>query len=141
MINFSIETPSDLEAPAKKVVDLLKDFPVACFSGEMGAGKTTFIKEICKELGVMDNTSSPTFSIVNEYLDAGDHSIYHFDFFRVKNLKEAIDIGADEYFYSGDPCLIEWPEMIKDLIPEEHLEISIKLVDNNHRELSISIPH
>ncbi len=139
MISFSISSINDLKAPAQKVVEMLSDHPVACFYGEMGAGKTTFIKQICEELGVVDNTSSPTFSIVNEYLDSEGLSVYHFDFYRIKNLLEAQDIGAEEYFYSNDVCLIEWPEMIKELIPEQHLEICIKLVGVTDRELTITI--
>lgn len=139
MISFSISNINDLKAPAQKVVEMLSDHSVACFYGEMGAGKTTFIKQICEELGVVDNTSSPTFSIVNEYLDSEGLSVYHFDFYRIKNLLEAQDIGAEEYFYSNDVCLIEWPEMIKELIPEQHLEISIKLVGVTDRELTITI--
>lgn len=140
MITFFISSVLDLKKPAKKVIELLSEYPVICFEGEMGVGKTTFIKEICSQMGVTDDTSSPTFSIVNEYLDKNDESIYHFDFFRIKNLKEAIDIGVDEYFYSDDPCLIEWPEKINELIPDDHLKISIKLVEDNNRELSIHVP-
>lgn len=108
------------------------------FTGEMGAGKTTLIKVICRGLGVSDAMSSPTFSIVNEYRDRANDPVYHFDFFRVKNNREALDIGVEEYFYSGHVCLVEWPEMINDLIPEKHLQISIKLVENNNREVMIT---
>ncbi|MFT6867635.1 MAG: tRNA threonylcarbamoyladenosine biosynthesis protein TsaE [Cyclobacteriaceae bacterium] len=139
MTTFNISTIADLKAPAQKVAELLSDYPVACFYGEMGVGKTTFIKVICNELAVVDSTSSPTFAIVNEYQDGKRRSIYHFDFYRIKNIREAQDIGTEEYFYSGDPCLIEWPEMIKELIPEQHLEISIKLVGITDRELTITI--
>lgn len=140
MITYSIKTIDELAEPAKKLKELLDDYPVVCLNGEMGAGKTTFIKKVCEMLGVEDQTSSPTFSIVNEYRDQNDNSVYHFDFYRIKNTQEALDIGAEEYFYSGDPCLIEWPEKINDLIPEEHLEININLVENNHRELTIRVP-
>ncbi|MEP0366954.1 MAG: tRNA (adenosine(37)-N6)-threonylcarbamoyltransferase complex ATPase subunit type 1 TsaE [Cyclobacteriaceae bacterium] len=140
MITYSIKTIDELAEPAEKLKELLKDYPVVCLNGEMGAGKTTFIKKVCELLGVQDETSSPTFSIVNEYRDENDDSVYHFDFYRIKSAQEALDIGAEEYFYSGDPCLIEWPDKINELIPEEHLEININLVENNHRELTISVP-
>ncbi|MEP4535505.1 MAG: tRNA (adenosine(37)-N6)-threonylcarbamoyltransferase complex ATPase subunit type 1 TsaE [Cyclobacteriaceae bacterium] len=140
MITYSIKTIDELAEPAEKLKELLKDYPVVCLNGEMGAGKTTFIKKVCELLGVEDETSSPTFSIVNEYRDENDDSVYHFDFYRIKSAQEALDIGAEEYFYSGHPCLIEWPDKINELIPEEHLEININLVENNHRELTISVP-
>lgn len=137
MKQFRVEKEAELEQVASELVAMLSSYEVVCFQGEMGAGKTTFIKVICEQLGVQDAMSSPTFSIVNEYRDQEDHPIYHFDFYRVEKLQEALDIGAEEYFYSGDLCLIEWPDMIKELIPENHLEISIKLVDENAREITI----
>lgn len=140
MTSFIISSISELKVPAMKVIELLDQNPVVCIDGEMGAGKTTFIKEICNQMGVKDATSSPTFSIVNEYLDRRNFSIYHFDFFRIKSLTEALDVGVEEYFYSGYPCFIEWSAMIKALIPEDHLEISIKLVDDNKREITINLP-
>ncbi|MFY0601896.1 MAG: tRNA (adenosine(37)-N6)-threonylcarbamoyltransferase complex ATPase subunit type 1 TsaE [Cyclobacteriaceae bacterium] len=140
MIKYYIESMADLVEPARKIIDLSETHAIVCFVGEMGAGKTTLIKEICSQLGVEDVTSSPTFSIVNQYLDREGKSVYHFDFFRIKSIGEALDIGTEEYLYSEDRCLIEWPEMIKELIPDEHLEISINLVGDNKRELTISVP-
>lgn len=107
------------------------------FEGDMGAGKTTFIKAITKALGVTEVVSSPTFSIVNEY-DAAGQTIYHFDFYRIKNLQEAYDIGYEEYFYSGNLCLIEWPEKVQELLPEHYLKIEITAPAENERVLSIS---
>ena len=108
------------------------------FHGEMGSGKTTLIKAICKELGVEDRVSSPTFSIVNEYR-SGRGNIYHFDFYRIKNEAEAYDIGTDEYFYSGQYCFVEWPDKIPSLIPSAHVAITIQADDNEHRTIAISI--
>lgn len=137
MKRIIINEESELPAAASEVLKFFDESAIVCFHGEMGAGKTTFIKVICDQLGVQDAMSSPTFSIVNEYRDGTDCPIYHFDFYRVEKHEEALDIGVEEYFYSGDLCLIEWPEMIKELIPEKHLEISIKLVGDNSREITI----
>lgn len=137
MKTMVIGSESDLSKAADLIIGYLPAHQVVTFQGEMGVGKTTLIKKLCFRLGVKDAMSSPTFSIVNEYRDAQDNAIYHFDFFRIKSLREAIDIGADEYFYSGNLCFIEWPEMINELLPENHLQINIKLVENNARELSI----
>ncbi|MEQ8473107.1 MAG: tRNA (adenosine(37)-N6)-threonylcarbamoyltransferase complex ATPase subunit type 1 TsaE [Marinoscillum sp.] len=137
MKQIIVKEEKDLRQAAGEVLPFFKEYPIVCFNGEMGAGKTTFIKVLCEQLGVQDAMSSPTFAIVNEYRDEEDDPIYHFDFYRVEKLEEALDIGVEEYFYSGDLCLIEWPEMIKELIPENHLEINIKLVGDNSREITI----
>lgn len=100
--------------------------PVFAFYAPMGAGKTTFTKAICEELGVEDAINSPTFAIVNEYEAANGHPIYHFDFYRIKRLSEAYDIGVDDYFYSGHPCFIEWPELIEEILPEEAICVHIE---------------
>jgi tRNA threonylcarbamoyladenosine biosynthesis protein TsaE len=106
------------------------------FYGEMGAGKTTLIKELCRQLGVTDAVTSPTFSIVNEY-QAGPNKIFHFDFYRLKNQSEALDMGYEEYFYSGAYCFIEWPEMIPDLLPEHFIRVNLAVVDHTTRRLEI----
>ena len=113
--------------------------PVWLLHGEMGSGKTTFIKSLCRKLGVKDATSSPTFSIVNEYKTADNKKVYHFDFYRIKNEAEAYDIGAEEYFYSGNLCFIEWPEKIPSLIPAEHVDVSITVENQNHRTIALSV--
>ncbi len=110
---------------------------VILFHGEMGVGKTTFIKALAKELGVNSATSSPTFSIVNEYQTTNNQIIYHFDFYRLKIETEALDMGADEYFYSGHWCFIEWAEKIPNLIPELHSVITIVALEDGKRTLSI----
>jgi tRNA threonylcarbamoyladenosine biosynthesis protein TsaE len=110
---------------------------VILFNGEMGAGKTTFIKALCKKLGVENPTSSPTFSLVNEYQTTAGQTIYHFDVYRLKNQNEALDMGIDEYLYSGNWCFIEWAEKIADLIPEKHSIITISAIDESKRYLEL----
>ena len=110
---------------------------VILFNGEMGSGKTTFIKSLAKKLGVNDTTGSPTFSLVNEYGTFDNHVIYHFDMYRLKSETEAYDMGIDEYLYSGHWCFIEWAEKIPNLIPEAHSAINIKVLPNGKRHLSI----
>ena len=105
----------------------------------MGMGKTTFIKELCRQLGVDGVVSSPTFSIVNEY-DSKGESIYHFDFYRLKNEQEAYDFGYEEYFYSGNYCFVEWPEKIENLLPEDAVLISITGDEHGNREITMRLP-
>lgn len=107
--------------------------------GEMGAGKTTFIKALCSQLGVTDTMSSPTFSIVNEYEADKRSSVYHFDFYRLKNEQEALDIGVEEYFYSGAYCFIEWSERVKNLIPDDYIVVNIQPLTPTTRTLSLTI--
>ncbi|MFT4974023.1 MAG: tRNA threonylcarbamoyladenosine biosynthesis protein TsaE [Saprospiraceae bacterium] len=111
---------------------------VILFHGKMGAGKTTFIKQLAKELGVMEATSSPTFSLVNEYQTTNNQLVYHFDFYRLKNETEALDMGIEEYLYSGNWCFIEWAEQIPSLIPETHSVISIRELADGRRALELS---
>ncbi|MBC5839692.1 tRNA (adenosine(37)-N6)-threonylcarbamoyltransferase complex ATPase subunit type 1 TsaE [Flavobacterium muglaense] len=111
---------------------------VILFHGEMGAGKTTFIKQLCKTLGVTEATSSPTFSLVNEYETTDHQTVYHFDFYRLKNETEALDMGADDYFYSGNWCFIEWAEQIPNLIPDEHSVITIEVLADGNRKLHLN---
>jgi tRNA threonylcarbamoyladenosine biosynthesis protein TsaE len=111
---------------------------VILFYGEMGAGKTTFIKQLAKELGVTEATSSPTFSLVNEYQSINNQLVYHFDFYRLKKETEALDMGVEEYLYSGNWCFIEWADQIPNLIPESHSIISIKELPDGRRALELS---
>jgi tRNA threonylcarbamoyladenosine biosynthesis protein TsaE len=124
---------SEISRVSEKILQLCEKYKVWAFEGEMGAGKTTLIKSICERLGVKDNVSSPTFSIVNEYHSVNNKIIYHFDFYRIKNEEEAMDIGAEEYFYSGNFCFIEWPSKIESLLPPGHIMIRISL--NNQERL------
>ena len=115
---------------------LLQNFPedrIFAFYGAMGAGKTTFIKAICRELGSSDYVTSPTFALINEYSTNNGSVIYHFDFYRIKKLEEAFDLGYEDYIYSGNYCLIEWPEMIEQLLPDGIVEVRIRETDNNSR--------
>jgi tRNA threonylcarbamoyladenosine biosynthesis protein TsaE len=134
---FRSVTLSDLRAIAQRIVEELAEFKVWLFYGEMGSGKTTLIKEICREAGVADVMSSPTFSIVNEY-ETADGQAFHFDFYRIKNEAEAYDIGTDEYFYSGSPCFVEWPEKIPSLVPPKHASIDLQVENNTKRTIVIS---
>lgn len=130
---IQVDSLHDLGQAAQQLLDFSKGKKVILFYGEMGSGKTTFIKAICKALGVKENTSSPTFSIVNEYLSDTNKVIYHFDFYRLKNEQEAYDMGCEEYFYSGNYCFIEWPEKIPSLIPEQTVSVSIEVLGNEKR--------
>ncbi|HEY0054180.1 MAG TPA: tRNA (adenosine(37)-N6)-threonylcarbamoyltransferase complex ATPase subunit type 1 TsaE [Pedobacter sp.] len=121
---------------AAKLLEYSEDHKIFLFYGGMGAGKTTFIKAICNELGVIDTVSSPTFSIVNEYI-ALNKTVYHFDFYRIKNQTEALDLGYEDYLYSGNYCLIEWPEKIPDLIPEKFVKLQLLEISENERLIKI----
>ena len=125
----------DIKQAARQFVESMGDNTVFAFYGKMGAGKTTFIKAVCEELGVDDTVTSPTFAIVNEYEAAQGRPIYHFDFYRIKKVSEAYDMGCEEYFYSGHPCFIEWPELIEDVLPEETVNVTIEALPNGERRL------
>uniref|UniRef100_UPI0032179ACB tRNA (adenosine(37)-N6)-threonylcarbamoyltransferase complex ATPase subunit type 1 TsaE n=1 Tax=uncultured Draconibacterium sp. TaxID=1573823 RepID=UPI0032179ACB len=119
--------------------ELIKQFPeerVFAFYGKMGAGKTTFIQSICRALGSEDNVTSPTFALINEYMTKEMNSVFHFDFYRIKDIEEAFDLGYEDYIYSGDYCLIEWPEMIESLLPESLVEVKIEVQDDDTRVIS-----
>lgn len=124
-MELKINHIDDINEVARQFVDQMGDRKIFAFYGKMGAGKTTFIKAMCEELGVTDVINSPTFAIVNEYMDGKGESIYHFDFYRIKRVEEVYDIGFDEYIYSGNLCLMEWPELIEQLLPEETVRVDI----------------
>ncbi len=137
MMEIKIENIEHLASAARKFVDEMGENRVFAFYGKMGAGKTTFIKAICEAMGVKDVVASPTFAIVNEYADAEGQPVYHFDFYRIKNLREAYDIGCEEYFYSGYPCFIEWPEMVEELLPEDVVSVRIEVSENEERTVFV----
>lgn len=135
----NISQESELKDVANTLIGHIEKVSVILLNGNMGAGKTTFVKYFCKELGIEDSASSPTFSIVNEYHSPKFGNIYHFDLYRLKDLEEAFDIGIEDYLYSGNICLIEWPDVIKDILPEKYIEVNIE-VENNHRNFIIKPP-
>lgn len=135
MTEIHINGLDDLPRAARAFLDHLGDHTIVAFYGQMGAGKTTFITAVCDALGVRDVVNSPTFTIVNEYRDRDDEPVYHFDFYRINRLSEALDIGLYEYFDSGALCLIEWPEMIEELLPEDTLKVQIMVEDAQTRTL------
>src|SRR6187402_2109562 len=133
-ITFSIEQLAEV---AQQILNKNPN-KVILFNGDMGVGKTTLIKQLCKTLGVTDATSSPTFSLVNEYQTNTNQTVYHFDFYRLNKETEALDMGVDDYLYSGNWCFIEWSEKIASLIPEEHSTITIELLEDGKRELKLN---
>ncbi|MBQ4299823.1 MAG: tRNA (adenosine(37)-N6)-threonylcarbamoyltransferase complex ATPase subunit type 1 TsaE [Bacteroidales bacterium] len=135
MTEIIINGTADLDRAARVFLEKSAGSPIVAFYGQMGAGKTTFITALCRALGVEDVVTSPTFTIVNEYRDGKGDPVYHFDFYRINRLSEAMDIGLFEYFDSGFPCFMEWPEMIQELLPEETLKVQILTDDENTRRL------
>ncbi|MFB9109817.1 tRNA (adenosine(37)-N6)-threonylcarbamoyltransferase complex ATPase subunit type 1 TsaE [Flavobacterium gyeonganense] len=132
-IVFSLD---QIQEVAKKII-ARNPKKIILFNGEMGVGKTTLIKELCKTLGIKDATSSPTFSLVNEYYTSNNQIVYHFDFYRLNKETEALDMGVDDYLYSGNWCFIEWSEKIAGLIPEEHSIVNIQLKADGRRNLEL----
>jgi tRNA threonylcarbamoyladenosine biosynthesis protein TsaE len=127
---------TQLPSIASEIISFAKNTRIFLFYGDMGAGKTTLIKSLCESLGTTEPVTSPTFSIVNEYIGTKNR-IYHFDFYRLKNQTEALDMGYEEYFYSDAYCFIEWPEKIPDLLPLHYININIKALDDNSRQIII----
>ena len=133
MYSKKINSPVDLDIAAKELITAFSNDRVFAFYGKMGAGKTTFIQSVCRALGSDDNVTSPTFALINEYNTADFDSIFHFDFYRIKDIEEAYDLGYEDYIYSGSYCLIEWPEMIESLLPEKMVEVKIEVQEDNTR--------
>lgn len=128
-----------LEEAAKAFVSAMGERSVFAFYGKMGAGKTTFIKALCKALGIEDIVNSPTFALVNEYRsDTTGELVYHFDFYRINKIEEVYDMGYEDYFYSGAVCLIEWPELVEDLLPED--AVKVEIVENADGSRTLTLP-
>jgi tRNA threonylcarbamoyladenosine biosynthesis protein TsaE len=136
-LSFAAVTMDVLHHVAQDIAAAIKDNKVVLFYGEIGAGKTTLIKEICKQLGVADSMNSPTFALVNEYHTKENGTIYHFDLYRIKNIEECLDMGMEEYLYSGNYCFIEWPEMALPLLPENYCNLYIKTEKDNTRSINL----
>ncbi len=131
--NYSLE---DLSKIASKIISSTKN-KTLLFYGEMGVGKTTLIKEICKQLSVTDTISSPTFSLVNEYETSKSEKVFHFDFYRIEEEEEALDMGIEDYFYNNDWCLVEWPQNIKNLLPLDAVEIHLSILEDGKRNIQL----
>ncbi|TSA29287.1 MAG: tRNA (adenosine(37)-N6)-threonylcarbamoyltransferase complex ATPase subunit type 1 TsaE [Bacteroidetes bacterium] len=125
-MTFAIQSEPELPAVARELLVAFPDRRIFALYGAMGAGKTTFIKTLCRELGVEDAALSPTFAIINEYHTTEDIPVYHFDFYRINKLDEVFDLGYEEYLYSGHYCFLEWPELVEELLPEETVKVRIE---------------
>ena len=137
MLTLTIESIETIHDTARQFINGMGDRTVFAFNGKMGAGKTTFIKAICEVMGVKETVNSPTFSIVNEYEAADGRIIYHFDCYRISTTQEALDLGAEEYLYSGNLCFIEWSENMAPLLPDTLMNVDMKDLDNGRREVRI----
>ena len=133
MFRAEIKSLSEINHIAARFIQAHPADRIFAFYGEMGSGKTTFIKALCEEMQVLDYVTSPTFALINEYKTKNNSTIFHFDFYRIKNIHEAFDFGYEDYFYSGDYCFIEWPELIEPLLPAIAVKVSIKEIENNKR--------
>ncbi len=138
-MNIKIESLDKIDEASLEFIRAMGDNTVFAFHGDMGAGKTTFIKAICENLGVSDTINSPTFAIVNEYRSDSGELIYHFDFYRINKIEEVFDFGYEDYFYSGSLCFIEWPEKVDTLLPKDTVNVYVKVQEDASREVSLSI--
>ena len=137
-MEIKINSLDNIREAAKQFIAAMEDNTVFAFYGKMGAGKTTFIKAICEELGVTDVINSPTFAIVNEYRsDETGELIYHFDFYRIKKLDEVYDMGYEDYFYSGALCFIEWPDLVEEVLPGDAVKVTIEEVEDGTRSVRL----
>lgn len=130
----------DIENVAKTFLKYIKEYTVLAFHGDLGAGKTTFIKRVCKELGIDENISSPTFSIINQYKTATGKTISHIDLYRLKDLEEAVNAGVEESIYSSDFCFIEWPEKISSILPADTVNVFIETISDDTRKIITKLP-
>lgn len=133
MKQIIVPSLSELPVAAQQVIQSINDFKIIAVYGPLGVGKTTMIKEICKQMGVPDIVNSPTFAIVNEYFTTDKKVIYHFDFYRINSIREAYDIGYEDFFFSGNICFIEWPEKVEELLTDDVLKIVMEESDSGAR--------
>lgn len=138
-MEWTINNLDEIDGVAAKFLDFVGDKKIFALYGPMGVGKTTFVKAAAASLGVTDDVSSPTFAIVNEYLTESGDSVFHFDFYRVNNVSEALDFGYEEYFFSGNRCFIEWPEKIDELLPEDVVNCYFEELPDGKRTLSVKL--
>ena len=137
-MEIKIQSLDQIHEAAREFISAMGDNTVFALYGKMGAGKTTFVKALCEELGVSDVITSPTFAIVNEYRsDEGGELIYHFDFYRIKKLSEVDDMGDEDYFYSGALCFIEWPELVEELLPGNAVKVTIEELEDGSRKITL----
>ena len=137
MNTITIDSLSDLPKVAELVLESLNGRNVVAFFAPMGAGKTTLISTLMEALGSEDIVTSPTFALVNQYYTAEREPVYHFDFYRINSINEAFDMGYEEYFYSGDLCLVEWPEKVEQLLPDDTMVVKIEILDESTRRVTI----
>jgi tRNA threonylcarbamoyladenosine biosynthesis protein TsaE len=140
MKKFRINSLEEIQKTARSFLGCFEGNKIFAFYGPLGSGKTTFIKALCRELKAEDNVSSPSFSIINEYISEENGEIYHFDFYRLEKQEEAYDLGYEEYFYTGNLCFIEWPEIVEDILPENTIHVRIKTDPAPARLLEVFIP-
>ena len=136
MDEIHIKHPDEIPAAAARLLKIFRDSKVFAFYGEMGVGKTTFIKALCNTLKVKDLVSSPSFGLLYEYRREDDQTVYHIDFYRIEKTEEILDLGYEDYFFSGNYCFIEWPEMAKELLPGDAISLQIKVNDDNSRTIT-----
>ena len=137
-MEIKIQSLEHIHEAAREFIAAMGDNTVFALYGKMGAGKTTFIKALCQELGVEDVVTSPTFAVINEYRsDTAGELIYHFDFYRIKKLEEVYDMGYEDYFYSGARCFIEWPELVEELLPGNTIKVTIEELEDGSRKLTM----
>ena len=137
-MEIKIQSLEHIHEAAREFIAAMGDNTVFALYGKMGAGKTTFIKALCQELGVEDVVTSPTFAVINEYRsDIAGELIYHFDFYRIKKLEEVYDMGYEDYFYSGALCFIEWPELVEELLPGDAVKVTIEELEGGSRKITL----
>lgn len=137
MQKYTAKSLADLDGVASQLLSSMPEKRVFVFDAPMGTGKTTFIKALCSQLNVIDEVTSPTFAIVNEYQTKYDDLVYHFDYYRIKELREAVDFGSEEYFFSGRYCFIEWPQIVDELLPDGYVRVVISELEDGKRQFVI----